>query len=241
VKVPSVILELASGLVSLFYPPHCGACGCRLKEDREKDSLCESCQKLIFKPLMPCCPVCSDAMQGLLNCPNCEGRRWHLSTIVSGCRYQGLARELIQRFKYGRDQALMRTLGDLMLPALGDPRLAGKRFEGIVPVPLHFLRERDREFNQAALLSRYLAWHLGLPVLPLLKRRRATLPQAGFDRKQRLKNLEGAFELRMPIKSDMSILLVDDVTTTGTTLNACAELLMEAGAGEVCAVTVARG
>ena len=114
----------------------------------------------------------------------------------------------------------MRPLGDLMLPALRDPRLAGKNFDAIVPVPLHPLREREREFNQAALLAIRLAKKTGLPML---------------------ENLEGAFEIRRPVEEGAAILLVDDVTTTGTTLNACAAALMEAGAGEVCAVTVARG
>jgi ComF family protein len=180
-------------------------------------------------------------MQGIFQCPNCEGQRWHLSVIIPGCRYEGLARELIQRFKYGHDQSLMRPLGDLMLPTLQDPRLAGKKFDAIVPVPLHSLREREREFNQSSLLAMRLASHLHLPVIHHLKRTHATVAQAGFDRSHRLKNLEGAFALRHHVEEGASLLLVDDVTTTGTTLNACAAMLMEAGAGEVCAVTVARG
>jgi len=205
------------------------------------DSLCLPCRACILSPPQHLCPVCSHPMQGIFQCPNCEGQRWHLSVIVPGCRYEGLVRELVQRFKYGRDQSLMRPLGDLMLGALSDPRLEGKKFDAIVPVPLHAVREREREFNQAALLAQRLASHLGLPVIQCLKRTQATLPQAGFDRSHRLKNLEGAFEIKGKVTEGASLLLVDDVTTTGTTLNACAEVLMEAGAGEVCAVTVARG
>ena len=241
----SFIREGIDGIRTLFYPPHCGACGCRLDVavslDSEEESLCEKCGADILSPTEHLCPVCSHPMQGLIVCPNCEGKCWHLSTIVPGCRYEGLLRELIQRFKYGRDQSLMRPLGDLMLPALRDPRLAGKNFDAIVPVPLHPLREREREFNQAALLAIRLAKKTGLPRLQLLKRTRATVPQARFDRVHRLENLEGAFEIRRPVEEGAAILLVDDVTTTGTTLNACAAALMEAGAGEVCAVTVARG
>jgi ComF family protein len=165
--------------------------------------------------------------------------------IVPGCRYEGLVRELIQRFKYGRDQSLMRPLGDLMLSAFADPRLVGKKFDALVPVPLHPLREREREFNQAALLAECLASHLKLPVAHLLKRTSDTMQQAGFDRAHRLRNLEGAFEVRKSVmkkyEEGATLLLVDDVTTTGTTLNACAAVLSEAGAGDVCAVTVARG
>ena len=239
------IQEVITGFRTLFYPPHCGACGSSLDSvpawNSEEETLCESCRVLVLLPQGHLCPVCSHPMQGLFICPNCEGKRWHLSAIVSGCRYEGLVRELIQKFKYGGDQSLMRPLGDLLVSALCDPRLAGKRFDAIVPVPLHSLREREREFNQAALLATRLAKRTGLPVAHLLKRSRSTVPQARFDRIHRLENLEGAFEIRRPVEEGATFLLVDDVTTTGTTLNACAAVLMEAGAGEVFAVTVARG
>ena len=240
-----MLSEGFGGIGTLFYPPHCAACGVRLEcasqGTDDEELLCAPCRADILPPPEHACPVCSHPMQGILLCPNCEGRRWHLSVIVPGCRYEGVARELIQRFKYGHDQSLMRVLGDLMLPALHDPRLSGKKFDALVPVPLHPLREREREFNQAALLARRLSKRLGLPVWDCLKRTRATAQQAGFDRKHRLKNLEGAFELRRPVEEGATLLLVDDVTTTGTTLNLCASVLMDAGAGEVCAVTVARG
>jgi ComF family protein len=252
--IRSGIQEGVLALITLLYPAHCGACGCRLDDEgeedeegkegswnEEKDLLCGPCRAAILMPPEHLCPVCSHPMQGRLFCPNCEGRRWHLSVIVPGCRYEGLARDLIQRFKYGRDQSLMRLLGDLMIPALNDLRLEGKQFDALVPVPLHPIREREREFNQADLLARRLAKRIGVPVANLMKRTRATAPQAGFDRTHRLENLEGAFEMRRPVEEGATLLLVDDVTTTGTTLNACAALLMEAGAGEVCAVTVARG
>ena len=150
-------------------------------------------------------------------------------------------RDLVHRFKYGRDQSLTPLLFDLMLPALDDPRIQGRKFDGLVPVPLHPVREREREFNQAALLATRMAKIRGTPALNLLKRDRPTPPQAGAERSQRLKCLEGAFALRKPIREGMRILLVDDVTTTGATLDACAAVLMEAGASEVCAITVARG
>ena len=232
------------GIRTLFYPPHCAGCACRLDEsqslDFEEVTLCVQCRALILPPPGHRCNVCSHPMQGMLVCPNCEGTKWHLSAIVPGCRYEGLARELIQRFKYGRDQSLMRPLGDLLLPALGDTRLQGRKFDAIVPVPLHSVREREREFNQAALLASRLANRTAIPMRPLLRRTRATVPQAGFDRVHRLGNLEGVFAIKGGVKEGVEILLVDDVTTTGTTLNACAKALMDAGAGVICAVTVAR-
>jgi len=180
-------------------------------------------------------------MIGTSRCPNCDGRSWHLSAIVAACRYEGVAGELVKRFKYGRDRTLAPALGLLLVEAVNDPRLDGKRFDAIVPVPLHLLREREREFNQSALLASCLGKHLGCPMRHLLRRNRATAPQAGLSRAERMQNLEGAFEVRKTPREGVSLLLVDDVTTTGATLDACAAILMEAGAAEVCAVVVARG
>jgi ComF family protein len=246
-----------AALLSLFYPAHCAACGCRLpegelrKDDRgnAEEVICEECRKGILPPPEHCCPICSHPMAGLFLCPNCDGRRWHLSVIVAACRYEGLVRELIQRFKYGKDQSLVRLLGNQLVKALEDPRLQGKKFDAIVPVPLHSLKEREREFNQSELLANRLGKKLGIPVMHALKRIRSTAPQAGFDRARRMENLEGAFAIASSAakaqkgswQQDATILLVDDVTTTGTTLDACAAILMEEGAAEVCAVTIARG
>ena len=185
--------------------------------------------------------MCSHPMVGAVTCTNCNGRDWHLSTIVAACRYVGVAEELIKRFKYGRDRTLAPVLGDLLFSAMSDPRFAGKPFDAVVPVPLHSLREREREFNQSALLAAMLSKRLGSPVHQLLRRVRATDPQTGLDREERMKNLKGAFQIRKASVKGLSLLLVDDVTTTGTTLDACAEVLREAGAKEVCAVVVARG
>ena len=240
------VRNMREGALDLLYPPHCASCGIRLLEGGHGNSsgverLCTECLVTILPPPEHRCPVCSHPMEGLLMCSNCDGRRWHLSVIVAACRYEGTVRELIQRFKYGRDQTLALPLGDLLMRALGDPRLQGVSFDAVVPVPLHPRREREREFNQSALLASRIAKRLGIPARNLLKRTRATAPQAGFDRAARMKNLEGAFALRMKLPPDASLLLVDDVSTTGSTLDACAALLMEEGASEVCAVTVARG
>jgi len=239
---------LGAAILDLLYPPHCAACGCRMlpgdpEGAADRESLCAECRSGIVPSPGNCCPVCSHTMTGMLMCPNCEGRRWHLSVIVAACRYEGLVRELIQRFKYGRDQSLIRPLAPLLEAALDDPRIKGKYFDAIVPVPLHSHREREREFNQSELLATHLGKRLGIPVREYLKRTRPTAPQAGFDRAARMKNLEGAFDLAKgkEIPPDACLLLVDDVSTTGSTLDACAAVLMEAGAAEVCAMTVARG
>ena len=203
--------------------------------------MCPECLAGIAAPPGLHCPVCSHPLAGQLPCSNCDGRGWHLTAIVPACRYEGAPREMIQRFKYGRDMALARPLAVLLRRVWSDPRLRGKTFDALVPVPLHPLRERERGFNQAALLSSLLAEDSGIPERHHLRRSRVTLQQAGFDRAGRMKNLNGAFSLRSPIIPGSRILLVDDVTTTGVTLDACAAVLKEAGAAEVSAIVVARG
>jgi competence protein ComFC len=180
-------------------------------------------------------------MQGMMTCPNCDKRPWHLEAIVPACRYEGGVREMIQRFKYGRNIALARPLGVLLERALTDPRLLGKSFEMVVPVPLHSVRQRERGFNQASLLAERLSRAMGIPCRSLLHRNRPTPQQAGFDRVRRMENLKGAFTMKGLVSADASVLLVDDVSTTGATLDACAEVLREAGADQVSAVVVARG
>jgi ComF family protein len=180
-------------------------------------------------------------MIGSLHCTNCHARSWHLAGIVAACRYEGVGGDLIKRFKYGRDRTLTPVLGDLLHHAMGDPRLAGKHFDALVPVPLHDLREREREFNQSALLAGRLSGRLGIPVAHLLRRTLPTAPQAGLDRAGRMRNLSGAFAIRKPLAEGASLLLIDDVTTTGATLDACAAVLREAGAAEVSAIVIARG
>lgn len=114
--------------------------------------------------------------------------------------------------------------------------------EIIMPVPLHVQRLREREFNQSALLASPLSQHLGLPlVLGQLMRIRQTVPQTSLTKKERLTNLRGAFAVPQPEKiRGKTILLVDDVMTTGTTIHECANTLLRAGAGQVYAVTLAR-
>lgn len=239
----SCLGQVAKGLCSLIFPSHCGSCGCRIDEEKkgEESLLCPECLRQIVAAPAHCCSRCSHPMEGLVVCPNCAGRSWQLSSVVAGCHYGGEVRELIHRFKYGRDQRLALVLGALMARALEDPRLSSRKFDAVVPVPLHPLREREREFNQAALLANQIARRLEIPALNLLKRTRPTAPQAGFDRQERMENLRGAFALRRSVTADASLLLVDDVATTGMTSDACATVLLGAGAAEVCAVVVARG
>ncbi|HEX8986057.1 MAG TPA: ComF family protein [Bryobacteraceae bacterium] len=152
-----------------------------------------------------------------------------------------MLRELIHLYKYRGIKTLARPLGTLLSAAL--PR--DERFDAITPVPLHWLRQWHRGFNQSELLARALGRRTGIPVIRALKRVRPTTAQAGLSNTGRRRNVSTAFRARRaaPWSAPVSgrrILLIDDVMTTGSTATACALALKRAGAARVALLTVAR-
>jgi len=150
--------------------------------------------------------------------------------------YEGLLREWIHLYKYGRIKTLAGPLGELLAAAV--PR--NESFDAIVPVPLHWLRQWKRGFNQSAVLARQLSRTVGAPVVSALRRTRSTLVQAGLSNTARRRNVAQAFGSRGRSVAGKRILLIDDVMTTGSTAAACARALREAGAARVTVATVAR-
>ena len=231
------------GLVSLFYPPFCAVCAQAVGTEQ---SLCLNCTNKLSRIRAPFCATCSQPFTGAItdsfSCANCANRLLHFEAAVSAYRSRGVTREVVHRFKYGRQIHLRRLLGDWLAETLKDSRLATRRFDLVVPVPLHPARQRERGFNQAELLAVQLRRVSGLTVRNVLQRTRYTATQTQFDRSERMENLRGAFRLRRGSNvRDLRMLLVDDVLTTGSTLSECASVLRQSGALSVHAVTVARG
>jgi ComF family protein len=155
--------------------------------------------------------------------------------------YRGLLRQVLHRFKYGGEISLARPLARLLLIP-GRELAARHRIDLVMPVPLHVKRLRQRGFNQASLLARRLGSSLGIPVdYASLRRCRWTEPQIGLSRSQRAENVRGAFRLNRPERvREKGVLLLDDVFTTGETVNQCARVLRAAGTARILVVTVAR-
>ncbi|HKC18752.1 MAG TPA: ComF family protein [Candidatus Dormibacteraeota bacterium] len=144
----------------------------------------------------------------------------------------------MHRFKYEGWRRLARPLAQLMAERLAVEGVAA-RF--VVAVPLHRSRQRQRGYNQSELLTRELKKRLALLSLPgVLVRTRATPPQVGHDRRQRFENVASAFVWRGELLQGEAVLLIDDVATTGATLDACAHALKAAGSGPVTGVSLAR-
>jgi ComF family protein len=193
---------------------------------------------LVSPPLCPRCGRPYPPGNSSHYCADClEGKPfYHQARAVF--LYRGVLADAVQRFKYGGDIHLAEPLGrfwDLS-------EWKGKRFDFLVPVPLHPSRLRERGFNQALLLGKVIAAKEGIKILSrTLRRVRRTRPQVELGLKERKENVWQAFAVRdpSPIRGK-SILLVDDVLTTGATVNECAKVLKKAGAEEVWVWTLAR-
>lgn len=239
---PLTQIEPLRALVSLFYPAHCAVCLAPVETD---EYLCTDCESKAPRIKPPFCEKCSEPFDGAITqsfaCANCAHRTLHFECAVSAYRGRGVVRHLVHALKYGGQRYLRHPLTDWLSEALDDPRLHGRRFDFIVPVPLHPARERARGFNQAQLLADSLGERCSMPVLRVLERTRYTTTQTAFDRAERMQNLHGAFRLRKNIAvRDLRLLLIDDVLTTGSTLSECARVLKKAGALSVHAATAAR-
>ncbi len=235
--------HLIEGLGALFFPPHCAGCQVPTRWDV---SLCGDCLEAAPRVGQPRCDTCSQPFDGEIEggrlvCPNCGVRQFAFRYAVAVFRRRGWVARLIAEFKYRGQSHRLLPLGVLLREAMEDDRLRSWDFDAITPVPLHRRRRRERGFNQAAELAGVLASRCGRPVVHLLERTRATETQTHFDRRQRMENLRNAFRPRKnAVMQDLRILLVDDVLTTGSTLDECARVLRGAGAAEVRAVVVAR-
>ena len=151
--------------------------------------------------------------------------------------YEGVLRELIHLFKYGRMKPLSKTLAALLATAL--PR--DRQFDLVVPRPLYWRRQWQRGFNQSELLARATARGCGIRMKNAVRRTRATATQAGLSNARRRENLKGAFQVKRPgMVEGRRILLIDDVMTTGATASACALALKRAGAKSVALLALAR-
>lgn len=254
--VRNIAGSVGEALLGLLYPRVCAGCEGPLGggEQGGEIPVCSTCRDRLERITPPFCERCGEAFDGetveTFRCSNCADRDFHFDYAVAGHRAHTLVRELLHRFKYGKQIHLCECLRALMEPALDDPRLAAiaQRQDGwlLVPVPLHRRRKRERGFNQAAELCRALARRRRWKVAEALRRTRYTAMQARLDRAGRLENLSGAFKLsrnRRILKEleGADILLVDDVLTTGATANECARVLREEGkANKVVVLTVAR-
>ena len=255
----SFLQRFCQSFLEAVFPPKCLICGtfyCLQPSDRKVASgsldyltanyFCESCQNDLIPIASPFCLKCGlpfVSREGEDHtCGECLMEEKHFRKARAFGVYDGSLMEAIHRFKYGKKTSLSRPLSTLASETFFQ-YWSADAIDLIVPVPLHVKRLRERGFNQAYLLMRRWAKQEGFSVDPLtLLRTRWTQPQTRLSRKERQKNIKRAFAVKNPEKiRGKKILLVDDVYTTGSTVNECARVLIKAGAELVDVLTLARG
>lgn len=229
VLFPEILLE---SLLNLLFPPRCVVC-------RQVGTwLCPECVNRLPRLSGPVCHRCGTPITNGMFCKTCQEAPLRLEGIRSVAPFRGSVRAAIHYLKYRHARELADPLGELMARYWRQNPLPA---EVIVPVPLHPSRLRRRGYNQAALLAWALGRRVGLPVdEDALCRVRATASQMRLKGADRRCNVENAFHCPTDRIRGHRILLVDDVCTTGVTLEACADALQEGGARQVWALTLAR-
>ncbi|MFH1387354.1 MAG: ComF family protein [bacterium] len=205
-------MNIFDELLNLIFPPKCEVC-----RRGSPEALCGECfsQIKFMKPNLG---------------------------IYSATAYDGVIKESIHRFKFNKRKKLAEPLGVLLVNYLGHkPGLKIDELDGIIPVPLHEKRMRERGFNQVELLASTLTKYFELPVTPALERLKNTHPQFDLQRDARLNNVKGAFRVINPkAVYNKKVLLLDDIYTTGATISECGRVLKNAGAKRVEVLTLAR-
>jgi len=245
----SEILTTAHGAwdtaLSLFYPDACQVCGREHATARE-GYVCSKCWQNLRFIRPPFCDRCGLPFEGAITtsfeCANCREMELHFVRARSVIAAKGMALELIHRYKYQRAVWFEPLFASLLIGEAA-PLLRQQGWDLIVPVPLHPMKQAEREFNQAERLARHLGGATDIPISTNLVRRvEPTRSQTRLARAERAQNVHRAFAPVDGARCDgRRIVLLDDVLTTGSTTSACAKVLKDCGAVEVCVWTLARG
>jgi ComF family protein len=224
-STPETLAHLGGRVLDFAFPARCTGCG------REGSSICERCRPGLFgrleRPGGVLLGLPGDIPAPLLQLEWCAA-------------FEGVVRDALHGLKYAGERRLAAALGEALAARW---RHVGAGGEVLVPVPIHRDRERQRGYDQALLLAREAASRLSLPFAACLERTRATVAQFELDRRHRAANVARAFRVRPGTESSVAgrwVVLVDDVATTGSTLAACGQAVIAAGARAVSALNVAK-
>ncbi len=242
-----MLSDLIASVAGLTFPQHCIFCG-----ELAGTLVCDACADKLTPVQQPICPRCGKPLKtgvARSECLHCSGHKWYVDIARALFVYEGQGREALHQFKYGRRRGLARFFGRELARGAGDLNRLGALFnwefgeepELAVPLPLHWWKSFLRQFNQSELMLKFYAPALGLPVSTgVLARGRNTRSQVGLTEPQRFANVRNAFRVPSRARKRVSgkrILLLDDLVTTGATLNAAARALKRAGARKVYALS----
>ena len=230
-KLSSAAHFFSKIILDFIYPPFCILCNNSLSADEE--TFCQKCwqnQQRIKESFLPASKM-----------PYIPGPKIYLDGSVACFEYSEVTQEFIHTFKYRKLDRFSFAFGAELATVLKE-FYKYPQIDAIVPVPLHKQRLKERGFNQSQLLAQAIADNTKIDLLDnVLFRSRYTKPQAKMNRQERIKNVQGAFELAgNSVLTDKIIVLVDDVLTTGSTMNECARVLKQGGAKAVFCLTLSR-
>ena len=204
-------------------------------------NLCQECLRCLIKiDAEQVCPTCNRTSYDGAVCGYCLQHTWYFQRLYSAYHYGAMAKYLLHQLKFYQHLTVLPELAKLMHGALS-PRLKAAPPEVLVPVPIHRWRMFQRGFNQAFVLAKYLGASEGIAVLPHIARKiKRTRAQAQLDFKNRQKNIRGSFQVQLKQPPPQSIWIIDDVFTTGATVNALAYEFIKAGVKQVQVATLFR-
>ena len=240
--VGELVGSTARMLADLLFPPRCPSCQAQVEGDGNFCAPCFSKLRMIDAPMCHCCGIPFAVPVGAdMRCPDCLETAPEFTLARAALVYDAVSSPLIATLKFHDQWAGLSRYVQMMLRA-GQPVLAGA--DMLVPVPLHWRRLWTRRFNQSALLAYGISKQKAIMCAPqLLQRVQYTKPQARLNKTERRKNVRHAFAVPENVRDllrNKTIVLVDDVVTTGATVNACASVLKKAGAKEVRVLSLAR-
>lgn len=232
----SILQTVWDGAKDCLFPVFCFGC------EKEGEWLCQECLRSKDIGGVWACPVCHDPAPLGATCPPCR-RGSALGSHAAAVAYveQSALGRLIRAYKYKFAEEAFSVFNRLLLSFASANAAYFEGVSSVVPVPLHRRRFAERGFNQADAVARSLSDATGIPVLPCLARVRYTKQQAALSKEERKENVVGAFAMLTQRRAPGRILLVDDVYTTGSTMQECARVLLNAGAESVIGCTISRG
>lgn len=240
-----MLKDLFGSFLNIIFPKTCLICRRPLKDNNIDNFLCLDCWADIKKNAPPLCTICGRQIRAdpiyKKVCPTCQRQHFSFDRAFSPCTYEGVARELIHKFKYQNRDYLSSLLGKLLIDFIRQYRITINLCDLVIPIPLHRARLREREFNQAELLACQIAREFSLSVsVSNLWRKEYRKPQVELKEEKRRENIKGCFGLRNPAEvRGKNIILVDDVLTSGATCSEAASVLKAAGALSVWVLTLA--
>jgi len=228
-------MKLLRSFLDLLFPPQCFSCNKRL--ENSKNIICTTCSSSLIQ-LENICPVCGNKLTPG-ECSYCKSNNWYFEKVISLFPYNRVVQDLIHNFKYNELTKISNLFAEYFSKFILEQN-SFAHIDLVLPVPIHSVRKRARGYNQAEFISRKIARLTAAEHLPnLVRRKRFTLTQTRLTKNERKANVADAFTLKKGYDiSDKNVLLVDDVFTTGSTVNSISKLLRESNCGKVYVFTV---